>query len=509
MASVMLIACDEFLTDQGTNENETCSVCGKEPCVCEDKTCPDCGKNPCECTTPNPDFTPLQPSEQKTKISSVGEKFLEKIPAQDWEKYAQLSEDFANSVYVSDDYNWGPVEEWFEGQIDKVWKENETEEFKNGVITRNWDLEVALLMANHKGLFECTEEGVTIKDYAGGTKATFALNGKTYEFEITQDGKVTEAIYVTDSYRENRGNNYYDEDGNLIAENVIFIYNDHSVLKVGIPEKLNICIKENGEYLMDVKAEFKASLSKDEVNITTDSFTSKVTASINGFEIVANNVAYDAATGKAEEKVTLTKNGESLYTVSSSAEVALKEEEYHWENEWYNEWEDRTYYDYYTYTYVTATKTKDINLYMDILGEIQVKGSCSNALEASEELDAMWDALSTYDWETDTRRQPDLNEANRHLDNFNAKIKINMYYDGKDTRQAAVKFALSSYTDDYYDETYYDLIPILEFSDGSKYKIEEFFTENAFGGLVESFEKLCESYAEVFGFSIEQEPEYM
>ena len=146
---------------------------------------------------------------------------------------------------------------------------------------------------------------------------------------------------------------------------------------------------------------------------------------------------------------------------------------------------------------------------MDILGEIQVKGSCTNALEASEELEAMWDALSNYDSETGASKKPDLNEGNRHLDNFNAKIKIYVYYDGKDTRQAAVKFALSSYTDDYYDETYYDLIPILEFSDGSKYKIEEFFTENAFGGLVESFYELCESYAELFGLSIEQDPEYM
>ena len=509
MASMMLTACDEFLTNQGDNSDEKCEVCGEEPCVCEDKTCPDCGKNPCECATPNPEFTPLQPSEQKTKIASVGEQFLEKIPAQDWEKYAQILEDFANSAYTSEDYNWGSLAQWFEQHGEEIYKEEVTEEFKNSVITKSFDMEIVILMANHTGLFECTEKGVTIKDYNGGTKATFALNGKTYEFEISQEGKVTEAIYINDSYSENRGGDYYDDYGNLIAENVTQIYKDHEVLKIGVPEKLNITIKENSSYLMDVQAEFTASLSKDKVNLTTDSFTSKVTASINGFEITANKVGFDSATGKAESKISLKKNGEVLYTASSSAEVTMKEEVYEWKNEWYDEWQDRTYYDYYTYTYYSVIKAKDINMYMDILGAIQVKGSCSNAIEASEESEAMWDALSDYDWETGNSKTPDLNEANRHLDNFNAKFKINVYYDGTDTRQAAVKFALSSHTDDYSDYTYYDLIPILEFNDGSKYKIEEFFTENAFGSLVESFYALCESYAEVFGFSIEEEqPEY-
>ena len=139
---------------------------------------------------------------------------------------------------------------------------------------------------------------------------------------------------------------------------------------------------------------------------------------------------------------------------------------------------------------------------MDIIGEIQVKGSCSNAMEAAEELELIWEALSYYNHETGGEKTPNLIEANRHVDNFNAKFKINVYYDGKDTKQAAVKFAIAE-TEVYYGRTYYDVIPIIEFNDGSKYKIEEFFTEHAFGDLIDSFYELCESYDEVFGFTME------
>ena len=95
-------------------------------------------------------------------------------------------------------------------------------------------------------------------------------------------------------------------------------------------------------------------------------------------------------------------------------------------------------------------------------------------------------------------------DVKRHLDNFNAKIKIDVFYDGNNTKQASVEFDLGKieYEYDYY---YYDLIPIIVFTDGSKYKIEEFFTENAFGELVDNFLALCESFGELFGLSIEEE----
>ena len=492
MASMTMFACSAI--DDTTSKDDSCDVCKEDPCLCEDAKCPDCGENPCACAVPNPDFTPLQPSSQKSKISEVGEKMLDKLPAEDWKRYSQLVEDFANSAYVSDSYNWGKLEDWFEEEYNEVFKYNEDETFKNGVVTHNWDTEIIVLMANHKGHFECTESGVKIKDYSGGTKATFDLNGKKYEFEIAPSGKVTEAIYLWEEYSEYGGSDYYDDYGNLIAENVVQIYKDKYYAKVGVPEKIKITVKENSSYLMDVEVSFTANFSKDNVNVTTDSFSTSVTASINGVEIEVNKVAYNATTGKAEYKTGVKKNGESLITTSASVQVKMREEEYEYRDEWSDD-----YYEIYRYTYYEVDKAQDAALFVDILGEIQVKGLCANIEEAYEELDAMWEELSDYDWETGYSKTPNVNEANRHLDNFNAKISLYVYYDGTDTRQATVKYALQSETD-YWGDTYYEVIPILEFGDGSKYKIEEFFTEKAFGGLVDSFYELLESYGEVFEF---------
>ena len=501
MASLMLIACDP-IEDKKDNVNEdACEVCGEDPCVCEDETCPDCGKNPCECTTPNPEFTPLQPSEQKAKISDVGEKLLEKTPAEEWEKYSQFTEDLANSVYASEDYNWGKAEDWFEGHFDEAFKQEEVVIKTDDKVTSKWTTELVILMANHTGLFTFTEEGVVISDYNGGTKAVFALDGKNYEAEIKSSGKVTKVKYVWEETDYWKTYDYYDPDKDewvYVESGINYEDFEKTTITVGVPEQIDIALTENGASLFSATMKFSPSFKKENVDLTTDALTVQTTVSINGFEISAEKVAYDGSAGTASFKTSVKKNGENLFSTSSSADLKLKiiTESYDG-GDWGGE-----------YQWILAEKVKNINVFMDILGEIQAKGSCSNAIEASEELEAMWDELSYYDYETDREKTPDLTEANRHLDNFNAKFNINIYYDGTDTKQAAVKFALAK-DEEYYGRTYYDIIPVIEFNDGSKYKVEEFFTENAFSELIDSFYELCESYDEVFGFSIEELPESM
>lgn len=496
--AVSFTACDELkkLTDPD-NEDQTedvgdvCDECGQDPCVCEDETCPDCGKNPCECDTPNPDFTPLQPSQQKAKIAEVGQKLIDRIPASEWEAYAQLAEDFATSAYTSEDYDWGSAEEWFAEQYNKIYKEDVKLTVSGNKYTNEWISEIVILMSNHKGLFTLTENGLVISDYKGGTKVVFTLNGKNYEAEIAASGKVTEAKYVWEDYFASNDDYYYDPerdewvstDGSTdFVEDI-----DRVSFTVGVPEQIKITLKENGASLADITMKFTASFSKAGINLTTDSFSVKTTVSINGFEVVSDKTAYDGAKGNASFKTGFRKNGEDLFSTSASAGLKLKvvEDTYEYEGD---------YYEVYKYSYVTVEKAQDINVSMDILGEIQAKGSCTNALEASESLGYMWEAL----YEDNTAN---VSEAKRHLDNFNAKLNINVYYDGNDTKQASIQFDLASHSD--YDWVYYDLIPVIVFPDGSKYKIEEFFTENAFGEFVDSFYELCESFDEVFGFSIE------
>lgn len=497
MASLMLIACDP-IEDKKDNVNEdACEVCGEDPCVCEDETCPDCGKNPCECTTPNPEFTPLQPSEQKVKISDVGEELLAEVPAEEWERYSQFVEDLANSCYTSDDYNWGNVEDWFYEEVEGAFSEETKLIINGGKYTNEWVAEIVVLMSDHTGLFTCTEQGVTISDY-DGTKAVFTLNGKTYEAEIKSSGKVAEVKYnLCNSHADKSAWDYYDpeKDEWVYVDDPIEYERVHNTyFTVGVPERIDITLTENGASLFSATMEFTPSFKSENLNLTTDALSVKTTVKVNGFEIVADRIAYDGAASEASFKTSVKKDGKSLISVSASAGLKMKVETETYDD---GDWS-------YRYEYLVVEKAQTINVSMDILGQIQAKGSCSNALEAFDELEAMWDELSYYDDETGKQKNPNLNEANRHLDNFNAKLKVNVYYDGTDTKQAAVKFALAE-EEEYSNRVYYELIPIIEFNDGSKYKIEEFFTEDAFSELVDSFYELCESYDEVFGFSMEVE----
>lgn len=488
--AVSIASCDKIgkPEDPEDPKKEVCEICGEDPCVCENEnTDPEPEPDPEPDPEPTPGTDPLQPSEQKEKLSSVGQKLLDKTPAAEWEAYSKLVEDFSNSVYASEDYDWGTMEEWFEEEFNEAYKEDEKLTIAGGKYTTSWTNDIIILMSNHTGLFTFTESGVVISDYNDGTKAVFTLNGKTYAVEIKSSGKVTEAKYVWEEYGTWTEYGYYDP--NLDE----WVYTDEPITRddfdkisvtVGVPEQIDLNITEDGSPLATVTMKLTPSFKAEEASLTTDSFSVKTTVSINGFEVVSEKVAFDAATGKASAKAEFKKNGECLIKTSAAADVKLHTEDYTWED---------SSDSYGTYEYVVLDMAKNIDVSMDIIGEIQVKGTCSNAVEASESLEAMWDAL--YDGNT-----ANMTEAKRHLDNFNSKFKLNVYYDGTDVKQATVAFDLETYEDEYYDYVDYDLIPIIIFEDKSKYKVEEFFTENAFGSLIDSFEALCESFNELFAF---------
>ena len=481
--AVSFASCDEIgkPVDPEDPDKEVCEVCGEDPCECED---------------PSPGTDPLQPSKQKEKLSSVGQKLIDMVPVEEWEKYSQFAEELANSVYVSEDYDWGTVYDWFEDHAEDAYKEDNGKLIINGnKYSNEWITEVVILMSNHTGLFTCTEDGVTISDY-DGTKAVFTLNGKKYEAEIKSSGKVTQVRYVWEDTDKYESSYYYDPD----KQDWVYLNNyvDYSsyekvIVKVGVPEQIDITLTENGAPMLSATMKFTPSFENEDMDLTTDAFSTKTTVSINGFEVVADKVAYDGVKGEAAYKTSFKKNGETIISSSASAELKLNIETQVYENDSF----------YEECQYIIAEKAQDINVEMQILDEIQIKGSCSNAIEVAEELEAMWDELSHYYPETGEEKNPNLDEAKRHLNNINAKFKIYVYYDGTDVKQATITLALSSYTYEWDDYTYYDVIPILEFSDGSKYKIEEFFTENAFSNLIDSFYELYEAYYEVFGFSIE------
>lgn len=444
----------------------------------------------------------LAPDEQKTKLESVATKVMDTCPANEFKKFADLGEKLGNSVYVSEDYDWGTIEDWFEDQLETAYKEDIEISFSKGVSTRNNVTEILILMSNHTGLFTLTENGLQISDYDGGTKAVFSLEGKNYEAEIRGEGKVTEAHFLIEDKSEGNYNyGYVDENGNWVStdEPVITKRNYICDVTVGVPEKINIALTEDGAPLLTATATLTPSFTEEGVNLTTDSFSAVLNAAINDYEIVVEQVAYNGATGKAGYSQSFKKGGTTIYKTQASADLSLEITTETWEDVWGDN--DR-YYDTNEYTIVKAKKAKDIVASLDIMGELQVYGKCSNGIELYEEYDALWLALSDYDWEKDEEKSVNEDEAKRHLNNINAKIDFGVYYDGGSNRQATLEFELTyeQHKDEYGSWDDYDLIPVIVFNDGSRYSVEDYFTEDAFSSLIDTFEEFCESYEEVFAF---------
>lgn len=441
--------------------------------------------------------TPLQPSDQKVKLTSVATNLMDKFDEGDFEKISTVTEMFVEK-FDDENYDFEPFYNWFEEQLESAYDEGYQKEISNSVVEIKNTTDILILLANHKGHFVFGETGVTVTPY-DGIKATCTLDGKNYEAIIEQKGKVTNAIYefITKEYTQN-SSGYYDENGMWVelGNNTDLNRVWKEKVTVGIPESLLISITENGSPLALADVKFIPSFTASGIELTKDSFSTEMTIQVENYELAINRLMYDGANGKAEFSQVLKKNGEALISTNISGDVKL---EIATEK---NEWANGSYESHY----IKATYAKNISASIDILGELQVIGSCSNAIDASKSLDAFWDA-------TDKK---DENTAKRHLDNFNAKFDFGVYYDKGNNKQADMEFSFinNPYNpgwdingdgivnqDDAYDR--YEIIPIIVFNDGSKYSVEEYFTDGSFEDLLEDFEEFCEKFEEIFGYSID------
>ena len=98
--------------------------------------------------------------------------------------------------------------------------------------------------------------------------------------------------------------------------------------------------------------------------------------------------------------------------------------------------------------------------------------------------------------------------AARYLNNINAKLDLNVYYDNDySKKQARVEFEMNKYKVDwdpnddgnYDNDYYYDLMPVIVFNDNSRYTIDDYFTEEAFEHLLEKADGFAADYEELFG----------
>ena len=134
----------------------------------------------------------------------------------------------------------------------------------------------------------------------------------------------------------------------------------------------------------------------------------------------------------------------------------------------------------------------------DVLGEIQVTGVCPDVMLLFDEYH------SDSDWEMGVDNSA---EWARIVDRMNEGFEFCVYYDKMSTKQATLEFEPETHHEEgeYWSYYWYDVIPVICFNDGSKYSMEDYFTEDAFALLVESAENFAQAYEDMFERSIEEE----
>lgn len=424
----------------------------------------------------------LEPAQQQAKIQSVGEKLLAEFPATEFESLAKLGEAFHKKLSDKEGCDFSDLYEWRNNSLTLTYHEDYIE----GDNYTTDDVQILVLLSNFSGLLTFGADKVTVGEY-NGTKAVFNVEGKTYEAELTSSGKVTTAYFKSEYHRHESGS---DIDG--------YKFDQVIEVTVDVPETVTISITEDGTPLAVVNANFSTRFTEDGLKLNTDALSVEYTTVINGYELKVSKTGYDAATSKAQTMTSLSKDGQALLTLLASADLRLKDEVIEFEDS----------FDGYTCkrirTEVTVEKAENIKVAMDILGEIQMSGSCNDAKKFYDDYEAMWDALYSYDDGSGNEGTPaDEAKAREHLKKLNDLLDLGIYYDNGSNRQADIELDLLHQfeEDEYSSWDYYDLIPVLAFTNGHKNKIEEFFTESAFESLIESIQEM--GYDEVFGYFLE------
>ena len=392
----------------------------------------------------------LSVPEQKEKLEQTSINLLEKIDAQDFKDIDDLAQ-YAQSEYV-DKSNTEAVSNWFKECLDAVTQ-------KTGEGVRNdWGYEYyaynytrIIELSNFTGHFEVANGKW---NYTKANDLQFLFSDEQNnpcKISVTSKGQ-QKKVYAGED--EDDWRYEYDQITGSSKEEVDLIK-----YYIYVPEEVNVVLSRNGEILVSATIHPNLNDMKGEdFDIYKDSYDVTAEIKIHDYVLTVDKAHYNP--NKCIEISTkFTKGQETLISAKASCSGKISE------NEDFNE-------------------IGEVNLYINILNQIQFKGNISN-----------WDkfynnyekAESYYDEEQNFKSY--LNNANEYLD---AKMYFN-----SDVKQAEFKFIANC--DQYYGGEEWYAEPAIFFEDGTSYNtLEAFFDKDDFKKLIHAFDDFVAGF-ENFG----------
>ncbi len=410
----------------------------------EDIVNPNNPENPEKPDNPGKPNNPLTSLEQKQQLESTGISFLNHVKAADFQSLFDLIEYID---YTYEDYNTDALDDWAEKCLDAITTTLSKDE--DGYWGDTYYYKRIYAASNFTGHF-VAENGRW--NYTKASDLQFTVkdrDGKDCVLKLTTSGK-TQRVYVGE---DEEWEDIYDEDGYWYDEEYA-IYEQY----LEIPENITLVVTQNGKTIAKHVIDTDLTLMyAPDFDLESDKYDVTATLTVNGYDWKIEQAKFDANSG-ASLKAKFLKDGDVIFSADASATGDVSDEE-----------------------------LKNLQMNIDVLGEVQMKGMCADAMRLARLLDKADD------------NEDDEKNFKSYLNQANELIDLGVYYFGSSYKQASIKmepFEESDYYDDY---KYWTAEPVIYFADGTSYStFESFFDEDSFEDLLKTFEKWLNSFERLY-----------
>ena len=413
--------------------------------------------------------------EQKEYLENVALEFMSLMPSSDFREVADLGR-FVNDYYI-EDYDWDRVEDWAKDILDvareSIGMTSETEKYSWGSEKYIYTNYKALLLAsNFTGHFTA-RNGRWLQESANDLQFIFTdQRGQQCVLKLETSGKVKNVCLWNDDDWDYGGYDY--NNGSYVYR----YYIDNTQYTIGVPEKIIVTLTQGGNMVVKTTVNIDlGSISEEEFNISRNNLKVSTLVELdNGYKFNVSNITY-TANSKASVSFTMSKDGTSLVTIGASADIndipSVNVSAFSAHN--YNPKD-------YDFDNVDA---KNAYVKLDILGKVQIQGTLSDVRK-------FVDYLNEAD-----KNERDEKTFKSYINEANTLADVNLFYDGKNVKQAAVKFEPFA-EDTWNGRTYWKAEPVIYFYDGTSYStFEVFFNKKDFKKTIDTFKALANRYADL------------
>lgn len=431
------------------------SSCGDdEPDPIEKPNNPDTPNTPGD---NNQGETKLDSESQKLKLQATAQKFMKEVPADEMRNLSQLA-DYVNDAYIDNSkFSNDVVTDWFKKLIDSNLSFDRKE-----YISNYWSKEYykrIIELSQFKGKFVAGKGGWT-RSNADDLQFEFKdQNGITCVLTLKTSGK-TAKVYVGetwgDCYSEKieEINREYWKSVDKIEKNYVYV-----------PEHITTTLLQGGNTLVSAEVNIDHSqFLGPEYDLSKDAVSTNATVKINNYVWVVDRAAHNGKEGSAYVKGSMSKAGKTLVSFEASAADTKLDED------------------------GELLQGGAAKVSVNILDEVQIKGTCSNVKTFADYLDK----ADQFE-ENESQFKSYVNQAN-------SLLNLGIYFNGGSMRQAKVQ--LECFEDGYANWKYWTYEPVLVFDDNSTYStFTAFFNETSFREVINSFEDLVRSYEKLIEFA--------